>query len=56
VPELAVAAKAKDAYSAYKQDLVQQQAQLQALKDQLQADTGYISIDVDIIGNQMRGN
>jgi hypothetical protein len=25
--------KAKDAYSAYKQDLVQQQAQLQALKD-----------------------
>jgi chromosome segregation ATPase len=34
--------KAKDAYSAYKQDLVQQQAQLQALKAQLQADTGYI--------------
>jgi flagellar basal body rod protein FlgC len=30
------------------QDLVQQQAQLQALKDQLQADTGYIEqIDID---------
>ncbi|VVH50879.1 hypothetical protein BPUTSESOX_728, partial [uncultured Gammaproteobacteria bacterium] len=40
--------KAKDAYSAYKQDLVQQQAQLQALKAQLQADTGYIEqIDID---------
>jgi filamentous hemagglutinin len=40
--------KAKDTYSEYKQDLVQQQAQLQALKDQLQADTGYIEqIDID---------
>jgi filamentous hemagglutinin len=55
--------KAKDAYSAYKQDLVQQQAQLQALNSGgfVGIDIGVsvgigISIDVDIIGNQMRGN
>jgi ActR/RegA family two-component response regulator len=44
--------KAKDAYSAYQQDLAQQQAQLQDLQAKLEDDI----VDVDIIGNQIGGN
>ncbi|VVH67201.1 hypothetical protein BSPLISOX_722, partial [uncultured Gammaproteobacteria bacterium] len=40
--------KAKDAYSAYQQDLAQQQAQLQDLQAKLEADIGFIEqIDID---------
>jgi septal ring factor EnvC (AmiA/AmiB activator) len=34
--------KAKDAYSAYQQDLAQQQTQLQDLQAKLEADIGFI--------------
>jgi hypothetical protein len=41
-------ATAKDAYSAYQQDLAQQQAQLQDLQAKLEADIGFIEhIDID---------
>ncbi|VVM26899.1 hypothetical protein BSPWISOXPB_6194 [uncultured Gammaproteobacteria bacterium] len=40
--------KAKDAYSAYQQDLAQQQTQLQDLQAKLEADIGFIEqIDID---------
>jgi ribosomal protein L9 len=40
--------KAKDAYSAYQQDLAQQQAQLQDLQAKLEDDIGFIEqIDID---------
>jgi hypothetical protein len=39
---------AKDAYSAYQQDLAQQQTQLQDLQAKLEADIGFIEqIDID---------
>jgi flagellar biosynthesis/type III secretory pathway M-ring protein FliF/YscJ len=39
--------KAKDAYSAYQQDLAQQQTQLQDLQAKLEADIGFIE-QIDI--------
>ena len=45
--------KAKDAYSEYKQDLVQQQAQLQALKDQLAHLVNVYLFNIASIGLQL---